>query len=81
MLDIDGNEIYEGDVVEERVDRGRYETIQYTWINWKVSYSCWLRGNYNRLTPNNIKQYKIKVVGNVFENNELLTKDMLWVEK
>lgn len=44
----------------------------YRKIQWKESYSCWLRGEYERLTPKNIQKYKIKVVGNIYENSEFL---------
>ena len=48
------------------------DRVLYQKIQWKESYSCWLRGEFQRLTPKNIKQYKIEVVGNIYDDKELL---------
>ena len=73
LKDVDGTEIYEGDILEETghfyMDNDRKT---YSEVKWKANYSCWLRGDYQRLTPNNIKKWKCRVVGNIWDNKELL---------
>lgn len=75
LKDVNGKEIYEGDIVSEIGHYVNSDKLVYQKIQWKESYSCWLRGEYQRLTPKNIKTYKIKVVGNIYENPELLEKE------
>lgn len=72
LKDIAGKEIYEGDIVAENGHYVNSNRLVYQKIQWKESYSCWLRGEYQRLTPKNIKQYSIVVVGNIYENSNLL---------
>lgn len=71
LYDIDNKPIYEGDIIEED---GLYRK-NYKEINWKISYSCWLRGAYDRLTPANVKKFNCRIVGNIYDNPELLNED------
>lgn len=75
LKDINGKEIYEGDIVAEKGHYVKSDRILYQKIQWKDTYSCWLRGEYQRLTPKNIKTYQIEVVGNIYENSDLLNKE------
>ena len=61
-----------GDIVAEHGHYYKSDKIVYQKIQWKENYSCWLKGEYERLTPKNIERYKIEVVGNIYENSELL---------
>ena len=72
LKDIEGKKIFEGDIVEETGHYLNSNRKTYQEIKWKENYSCWLRGEYERLTPKNIKKYNIKVIGNIFDNKELL---------
>lgn len=72
LHDKNGKEIYEGDIVAEKGHYVNSDRILYQDIKWKESYSCWLRGEYQRLTPKNIERYEIEVVGNIYDNPELL---------
>lgn len=72
LKDINGKEIYEGDIVAEKGHYVNSDRLVYQKIQWKENYSCWLRGEYQRLTPKNIKTYQIEVVGNIYDNPELL---------
>ena len=72
LKDVNDKEIYEGDIVAEHGHYVKSDRVLYQKIQWKESYSCWLRGEFQRLTPKNIKQYKIEVVGNIYDDKELL---------
>lgn len=72
LKDKNGKEIYDGDIVAEKGHYVKSDRLLYQKIQWKESYSCWLRGEYQRLTPKNIKTYQIEVIGNIYENPELL---------
>lgn len=75
LKDKNGVEIYEGDIVSEKGHYVNSDKLVYQKIQWKENYSCWLRGEYQRLTPKNIKIYDIEVVGNIYDNLELLEKE------
>lgn len=72
LKDKNGREIYEGDIVAEKGHYINSDRILYQDIKWKENYSCWLRGEYQRLTPKNIERYEIEVVGNIYDNPQLL---------
>lgn len=72
LRDITGKEIYEGDVVAELGHYVNSDRLLYQQIQWKESYSCWLRGEYQRLTPKNIEKYRIAVVGHIYNKSYLL---------
>ena len=61
-----------GDIVAEHGHYYNSDKIVYQKIQWKENYSCWLKGEYERLTPKNIERYKIEVVGNIYDNADLL---------
>ncbi len=76
MKDINGIEIYEGDIVAEKGHYVNSDRLLYQKIQWKDNYACWLRGEYQRLTPKNIERYKIVVIGNIYDNPELLKEEV-----
>ena len=63
-----------GDILEETGHSFSSDRKTYSEVKWKTNYSCWLRGDYQRLTPNNIKKWKCRVVGNIWDNPELLNR-------
>lgn len=60
--DINGNKIFDQDEV---LEQGHYvnsdKTSTYT-VTFKPNHGAWLRGDTQRLTPINVKKYKIKVI-------------------
>lgn len=62
VKDIKGNKIYDGDTV---LEYGHYHNSDKTTeqiISFKPNHGAWLRGDYQRLTPKNVKLYQIEVV-------------------
>lgn len=61
--DAKGNRIFDNDIVAEY---GRYHNmpnkVTYRKVNWKPNHAAWLRGESERLTPANVKKYRIEVV-------------------
>lgn len=76
LKDKNGKEIYEGDIVEEKIDTGDYDidgTYRYR-VVWDDNMLCW------SLDPNGASIHKdlwecnqsLKIIGNIHENPELL---------
>lgn len=76
LLDRNGKEIYEGDIIEvwEEVDRERLFSVkcEVTW--WELVAGWWLGSVSRSLGALERKNLQAEVVGNIYENPELLEK-------
>lgn len=81
LLDIEGNEIYEGDIIEfGKEDSKHYnDELYYNFIVYSEKFSEFFIKNQSVTLPEDrrflndiseyiIKRYKIKVIGNIYEN-------------
>ena len=68
LKDKNGKEIYEGDIIE---DRFRRKFI----VKWDINFACWVFGDIKLSdfgNPGFWVGHEIKVIGNIYENPELL---------
>lgn len=69
-------EIYEGDIVRV-YSRGRYFDIVLKWDNYSTAFmACYVDGNKSPFSWfTNLITYELEVIGNVFDNKDLLKKE------
>ena len=73
LSDVNGKEIYEGDIVKDWMG----DVGQVIWFNEYVSFAIDVDGSHSKLhspSPHN-QAYKPEILGNIFENSELVKND------
>ncbi len=68
LLDKNGKEIYEGDIVEWQPKNGAKERTVVNWDNERTRFACDVYGFNEKETKE-----RIEVIGNIYENPSLLT--------
>lgn len=69
-LDKNGNEVYEGDRV--RYKHTLYETLEEAVVEWDEEY-CGFDPFIGAIYPNYYNLVEVEVIGNIYENSDLLT--------
>lgn len=71
IKDIDGTDIYEGDILKCKLHNGNYENYVVTWDEEDASFDALNKNKNNFMTPSIWTVSEI--LGNIYENPELLT--------
>ena len=70
IKDINGTEIYEGDILKCKLYNGKYENYEIVWDEKNASFDALNKDKSNFMSPNIWR--KSEIIGNKFENPELL---------
>lgn len=82
--DSDGKEIYEGDLIrfyDKFLYEVRYEDAKFVCYNRSRGMDCYKWGNLHRFFDPDFKGYDIQIIGNIYENPELLKNDETYDSK
>ena len=71
LLDKNGKEIYEGDIV--KLTSGGYGNIYEVRFEFGCFYAGWHNGSSTAVRPKLIKSKYTEIIGNIYENPEFLT--------
>ena len=69
LYDKNGKEIYEGDIVSIEAIKSRINKV----VEWNSERACWDAGGENRIEL--YAFYHCEVIGNIYDNEELLTQN------
>jgi hypothetical protein len=74
LLDKNGREVYEGDIVQtkEGVFKVKYGSGYYYYTH---EIKCMGENWYQQLNPESIKNGEVEIIGNIYENKELLKEE------
>jgi uncharacterized phage protein (TIGR01671 family) len=70
LLDIEGKEIYEGDILTSKYEHPTFDVV--FWDTDELAFALNNSGAVVGLSSVMVKEYKLRVIGNIYDNPELI---------